>query len=123
MTTIRPNRMVYADGKEKWCFLSVSGAGAICSTMALSWFQDHRDGGRVVVPPRLLRRRALEPDESVDHVEDRAQQVEEAVRQIRRRRNAEDPGDVGATRVPRHQDRRDRARVLDGTGQDLGRQT
>src|SRR4051794_38462528 len=113
ITTMSANRMVYADGNVRWRRLFVSGAGAVCWTMALSWFEDRRHGGRVV-SPGLVRPRDLETDEPVDHVEDRAQQVEEAVRQVRPGGNTEHSGDVGTTGVPRHQDRCHRAGVLDG---------
>ena len=64
----------------------------------------------------------LEADEPVHDVEDRAQEVEEAVREVRGRRHAEHAGDVGAAGVPRHEHRGDRARVLDRAREHLRRE-
>src|SRR6188472_4476647 len=89
------------------------------SDMGLSLRYDGVSGGglRVVLPPGG---RDLEAEEAVDDVEQRAEQVEEAEREVRRRGHPEHAGDVGAARVPRNEHRGDGAGVLDRTGQDLG---
>ena len=64
----------------------------------------------------------LEADEPVQDVEDRADEVEEAVREVGGGRHAEHARDVGAARVPRHEDRGHRAGVLDRAREHLRRE-
>ena len=73
-------------------------------------------GGRLRRPGR---RDVLDPEagEPVDERDQRAREVEEAVRQVGDRRDAEDARHVRAAAVPRHERRGHRARVLDGPRQ------
>src|SRR3954451_22055206 len=66
-----------------------------------------------------LARRDLEADEAVDDVEERAEEYEEAVGEVGGGRDAQHAGDVGAAGIPRDEDGRDGAGVLDGAGEHL----
>src|SRR3954447_18211801 len=112
------NRIVYADGRVKRR-LGSTGVDWITSDMGLSSWNDGRGRDVGVRLPRRRRRGDLEPDEAVDDVGQRAQQVEEAEREVRRGGDPEHAGDVGTTGVPRHQDRGDGAGVLHRAGEDL----
>src|SRR6478609_2246958 len=111
MMTMSTNRMLYADGSLNPRLGSV-GAAEGASDMGISWGDDGHRGSDRLVLPRVVGVGHLEADVAVEDVEQRAQDVEEAERQVRRGGHAEDAGHVGAAGVPRHQDRRDRAGVL-----------
>src|SRR3954447_26168003 len=100
MITISANRIVYADGSWKPRFL-VSVVGSVRTSVWSSilsskgrlgrrWHRAWVDGRGVVPGP--VGGGHLEPDEAVQHVEQRAQDVEEAVREVRRRGHAQHPG-------------------------------
>src|SRR6478735_10213074 len=120
--TIRPNRIVYADGSWNDRFFSV-GAVVVGSAMRLSCGYGRNRGGHRVVLPGPLCARHLEADEAVHDVQKRTEKVEEAVREVGSGRDSEHTRDVGAAGVPRHQDGGDRAGVLYRPGQHLRCQT
>jgi hypothetical protein len=72
---------------------------------------------------RRLDRRHLEPEVTVDDVEDRSQQVEEAERQVRGGLDAEHAGHVRTAGVAWHERRRDGSRVLHRASEHLRRET
>src|SRR6187431_1574087 len=102
MRTMSANRMLYADGSLN-PRLGSAGATGGASDMVISWGDDGHRCGDGLVLPRVVGLGNLEADVAVEDVEQRAQDVEEAERQVRRGSHAEDARHVGPTGVPRDQ--------------------
>src|SRR5512132_1262109 len=117
ISTISANRIVYAEGSVNRRFLTGGSARtSACCAIGTSAAVSPRDRSCVAlcsVTPRCGGVRDLEPNEAVHDVEHRAEEVEEAEREVGGGRDAEDPGDVGAAGVPRDQHRGHRPGVLD----------
>src|SRR6478736_2453625 len=88
ITTISENRMVYAEGSRSPRYGSTSSF-VVGSDMGLSFVGGRNRDGLGLVCPVCTRPGHLEPDESIEDVEQRAEQVEEAEREVRRGRDAE----------------------------------